>query len=160
MNITLKPIGTIFSPFENIEGMPIQPKGAAGVKGSIELKPEYLDGLSDLEGFSHLILIYHLHRISNYKLSVIPFLDTVQRGIFATRSPRRPNAIGISVVELTSIEGNTLYIERIDVLNMTPLLDIKPYIPEFDKPTSVRTGWYENVVGQVESLRSDDRFKT
>lgn len=160
MTITLKPIGTIFSPFESIAGMPIQPKGAAGIKGSIELEPEYLAGLSDLEGFSHLILIYHLHRITDYKLSVIPFLDTVHRGIFATRSPRRPNAIGISVVELTGIEGNTLHIERIDVLNKTPLLDIKPYIPEFDKPTTVRTGWYEKVAGQVAGKRSDDRFKS
>ncbi len=160
MTITLKPIGTIFSPFESIAGMPIQPKGAAGIKGSIELEPEYLAGLSDLEGFSHLILIYHLHRITDYKLSVIPFLDTVHRGIFATRSPRRPNAIGISVVELTGIEGNTLHIERIDVLNKTPLLDIKPYIPEFDQPTTVRTGWYEKVAGQVAGKRADDRLKS
>jgi tRNA-Thr(GGU) m(6)t(6)A37 methyltransferase TsaA len=159
MHIHFNPIGTIFSPFHSIEGMPIQPKGAQGIKGRIEIFPEYADGLRDLEGFSHIILLYHLHQVKDFKLSVVPFLDTVPRGIFATRAPKRPNPIGLSVVSLTGIEAQTLYIENVDILNQTPLLDIKPYIPEFDQPQAFRTGWYETVTGQVTTKRSDDRFR-
>lgn len=159
MSIHFNPIGTIFSPFHSIAGMPIQPKGAQGIKGRIELLPEFADGLQDLEDFSHIILLYHLHEVKEFKLSVVPFLDTVPRGIFATRAPKRPNPIGLSVVSLTRIEGLTLLIENVDILNETPLLDIKPYIPEFDQPQQFRTGWYEKVKGQVSTKRSDDRFR-
>ena len=131
--VTYKPIGLIHSPFKNLEGMPIQPVGAKGVEGEIHLDEKYEEGLKDLEGFSHIVLIYHLHLSKGYSLHVKPFLDTVKRGIFATRAPKRPNAIGMSVVCLDKIEGSTIHISNVDVVDGTPLLDIKPYIPNFDK---------------------------
>ena len=140
------PIGYIYTPFKNIEGMPIQPAGARGVKGKIELYPELTDGLSDLDGFSHLILIYHFHSADESGLFVEPYLDNKERGVFATRAPSRPNPVGLSIVKLTGIENSTLHIEDIDVLDNTPLIDIKPYIPDFDAVSfdeSIKTGWYK-----------------
>ena len=130
--ITYNPIGVIHSPFKDIKGMPIQPAGAKGIAGTIEIKPEYVDGLQDIEGFSHIILIYHFHLAKGYSLKVKPFLDENLRGVFATRAPRRPNHIGISVVKLVRVEDTILHIEDIDIVDGTPLLDIKPYVPEFD----------------------------
>jgi len=156
--IEFKPIGTIHTPYKAPQGMPIQPGGAGGVRGTIELYPEYAAGLKDLDGFSHLILLYQFHRSSSYDLRVVPFLDTVERGLFATRAPRRPNPIGLSVVRLCNIEGTTLQVENVDMLDGTPLLDIKPYVPAFDTQTDVRTGWLEEAPLRVAEKRSDDRF--
>jgi tRNA (adenine37-N6)-methyltransferase len=156
--ICYKPIGIIHSPFKELEGMPIQPVGAAGVEGSIELRLEYVAGLKDITGFSHIFLIYDLHLSKPGSLLVRPFLDTEAHGIFATRSPSRPNRIGISVVKLKKIEGNNLFIEDVDVLDGTPLLDIKPYVPEFDDRAGARTGWLENKSQKARDLKSDRRF--
>lgn len=157
--IIFSPIGIINTPFEDIVGMPIQPKGAKGIKGTIAIYPQYSEGLSDLEGFSHLILLYHLHQNKNPKLSVIPFLDNQQRGIFATRSPSRPNPIGLSIVELVSVEESKIHIQNVDMLNGTPLIDIKPYVPEFDQQVEFKTGWFEKYRGDVVTKKSDERFR-
>jgi tRNA-Thr(GGU) m(6)t(6)A37 methyltransferase TsaA len=159
MKIEYEPIGVIHSPFQTTEGMPVQPSGATGVQGTVELFPKFSPGLRDLDGFSHIILIYHFHRSSGYSLLVIPFLDSVERGVFATRAPRRPNSIGLSVVRLVRVEGDTLHVEDIDILDGTPLLDIKPYVPEFDRNLGDRVGWLEHVRDRVQKLRADDRFK-
>jgi tRNA-Thr(GGU) m(6)t(6)A37 methyltransferase TsaA len=156
--IIYKPIGIIHSPFKDIKGMPIQPAGAKGIAGTIELKTEYLEGLTDLEGFSHLILIYHFHLSTGYSLMVKPFMDEYLRGVFATRAPKRPNPIGISVVRLKEIKGNILYIEDLDIVNGTPLLDIKPYVPEFDIQGTVRIGWLSEKAGKASREKSDSRF--
>lgn len=153
-----KPIGTIHSPFTETQGMPIQPAGARDARGTIEVWPEYRAGLADLDGFSHIVLLYHFHRSEGFKLRVVPFMDTVERGLFATRAPRRPNPIGLSVVELEKVEGGVLHIRGVDILDGTPLLDIKPWVPAFDQPTEVRTGWLEQAAGGVEKASADDRF--
>lgn len=156
--IEYTPIGTIYTPYDEREGMPIQPGGAAGVTGSVEIFAEYAAGLKDLDGFSHIILLYSFHQSNGYKLEVIPFLDTRPHGVFATRAPKRPNSIGLSIVRLNRIEDRVLHIENIDVLNQTPLLDIKPYVPAFDVQSDVRTGWLENTQTTAGSRRADDRF--
>ncbi len=153
------PIGIIHSPFKKLEGMPIQPKGAAGIKGTIELFEEYRAGLKDLDGFSHIILLYHLHRSRGFNLQVIPYMDTKSRGLFATRAPKRPNSIGLSIVQLDRIETGVLYVKNLDVLDGTPLLDIKPYVPEFDRQLQIRTGWLEQFKDSVDSQKSDNRFE-
>lgn len=158
--IKYTPLGTIKSPFKDLEGMPIQPIGAAGVKGEIHLKEEYVDGLMDLQEFSHIILIYHLHLSKGYSLKVKPFLDHEKHGVFATRAPKRPNSIGISVVRLERIEGNLIFIANVDIVDGTPLLDIKPYIPHFDIPEGekVRVGWFEGKHVEAVHKKSDNRF--
>ena len=157
--IEMKAIGLIHTPFNNPEGMPIQPAGAAGIKGTVEIFDQYHQGLDDLDGFSHIILLFHFHKSHGYNLHVVPFMDTVQRGVFATRAPKRPNPIGLSVVKLNSIENNILHIENIDILNDTPLLDIKPYVPDFDSAADIRTGWLEQARKTVAKRTSDARFK-
>lgn len=156
--ISLHPIGVIHTPFTRLEGMPIQPPGAAGVKGTVEVYETYRKGLRDLDGFSHIILLYHFHRSKGFNLIVEPFMDSVSRGLFATRAPKRPNPIGLSVVQLEKIEEGTLHILNVDILDHTPLLDIKPYVPEFDAPREVRAGWLEKAVKTVSGLASDGRF--
>ena len=153
-----QPIGVIHSPFKDIKGMPIQPPGAAGIRGTVEVWPEFAEGLKDLGGFSHIILIYHFHRVRESRLTVVPFLDSQPRGIFATRAPKRPNSIGLSIVGLRRVERNILHIENVDILDGTPLLDIKPYVPEFDHHPATRVGWLEKTKGLVRKKRSDDRF--
>jgi tRNA (adenine37-N6)-methyltransferase len=155
----LKPIGMIHSPFKALNGMPIQPAGAAEVKGSVEVFEQYRAGLKDLDGFSHIILLYQFHRSQGFDLTVVPFMDSEPRGLFATRAPKRPNPIGLSVVQLDRIEGGRLHIRMVDILDGTPLLDIKPYVPQFDAPTGVRTGWLETAGKTVSDRKSDDRFK-
>lgn len=157
MRIEYRPIGVVHSPFEQIEGTPIQPSHAQGVKGTVEVYPEFVDGLCDLDGFSHVILLYHLHKSSSYRLKVVPFLDTERRGLFATRAPNRPNPIGLSVVRLVAIEENQLLIEDVDIIDGTPLLDIKPYVDDFDARGEVRVGWLESARRQKKV--ADDRFK-
>ena len=157
--IVYQPIGTIHSPFQTIQGMPIQPAGAKGVQGTVEINPEYVDGLQDLEGFSHIILIYHFHLSKGYSLKVKPFMDENLRGVFATRAPKRPNPIGISVVRLVRVEGNILRIENIDIVDGTPLLDIKPYVPEFDIAEERRIGWLSEKAKKVHKVKADERFQ-
>lgn len=156
--IEYRPIGIIHSPFIDLINMPIQPKGAQGIQGTIHIYEEFVDALRDLDGFSHIQLLYHFHRAHRWKPLVKPFMDDVKRGLFATRAPKRPNPIGLSVVRLIRIEGNILHIENVDILNETPLVDIKPYIPIFDQPQDVRIGWLQGKDKQVEEHRSDDRF--
>lgn len=156
--IEYRPIGVIQTPFESLEGMPIQPAGAQAARGDVNVFPEYAEGLRDLDGFSHLMLLYHFHQAAEPKLVVTPFLDSRSHGIFATRAPTRPNPIGLSVVRLLSIEGCTLHVENIDILNGTPLLDIKPYVPEFDHHAADRVGWLEQAKGMVRNKKADKRF--
>lgn len=159
-SVTFNPIGIIHSPFKDLEGMPIQPVGAQGIKGEIHLKKEYEDGLKDLEGFSHIILIYHFHLSKGYTLELEPFLDNKKRGIFATRAPRRPNPIGLSVVRLDKIKGNVIHISNVDIVNDTPLLDIKPYIPYLDRfdDEKLKLGWFEDKYEETVNKKSDKRF--
>ncbi|MBN1809305.1 MAG: tRNA (N6-threonylcarbamoyladenosine(37)-N6)-methyltransferase TrmO [Planctomycetes bacterium] len=140
-----KSIGIIHSEHTRAEDTPIQPVFAEQCKGRAEIFPEYADGLKDIEGFSHIYLIYHMHRAGSARLTVKPFLQDVERGLFATRAPCRPNPIGISIVELVGREGNVLNLKGVDVLDGTPLLDIKPYIARFDRITTAHDGWQEEV---------------
>ena len=141
MEFVLRPIGEIHSPFNDKRTMPIQASRSQAL-GQIEVYPAYVAGLQDLDGFSHIILLYVFHRSADYTLTVTPFLDDRKHGLFATRYPQRPNPIGISIVRLLTMHYNVLDIEGVDVLDGTPLLDIKPYVPDFDVRTEVRTGWY------------------
>ena len=159
MDVIYHPIGIIHSPFKDLEGMPIQPTGETSAPGTIEIFPDYRQGLKDLEGFSFIILLYHLHQVSRSSLVVTPFLDSETRGIFATRAPSRPNPIGLSIVKLVNIDGSILYVENLDILDGTPLLDLKPYVPEFDWRPDARIGWLESVKTKISKTRSDDRFK-
>ncbi len=156
----LHPIGTLHTPHTDPSGMPIQPPGAAGVTGTAELDADLAAGLADLDGFSHVILIYLFDRASGFDLAVVPFLDSEPRGLFATRAPRRPNPVGLSVVRLVRVEGAVLHLEGVDMLDGTPLLDIKPFVPAFDVPAggACRTGWLEEVGDRARERRSDGRF--
>ncbi len=161
MNFTLTQIGTIRSPFCDLVNMPVQPKGAKETFATIEFKDEFQEGLKDLDGFSHVYLIYHFHKVKEPKLSVIPFNDMTHtpRGVFSTRTPMHPNGIGLSVVELVKVEGNTVTIKGVDILDGTPLLDIKPYIENFDKVEGdVKSGWMQASLEEVSNRKSDDRF--
>lgn len=158
--ITINPIGIIHTPFEDINGMPIQPLAAKGIKGHIELFPEYLEGLTDLEGFSHITLLYYFHKINGYQLMVKPFMDNIEHGIFATKSPKRPNAMGHSTVKLLGIENNFIHIEMVDMLNGTPLIDIKPFYSKFDNRKNTKSGWLDHQKNLlISDLYSDTRFK-
>ena len=141
MEFVMRPIGEIHTPFSEQRDTPIQPTRSTA-RGQVEVYPAYVDGLRDLEGFSHVILLYVFHRSDNYTLRVTPFLDDQERGLFATRYPARPNPIGLSIVRQLAIHEQVLEIEGADMLDGTPLLDIKPYVPDFDMRTDVRTGWY------------------
>lgn len=159
MKIELQPIGTIHSPFKSKAGMPIQPTGAGGVQGSVRVNDELSEGLADLDGFSHIYLIYWFHRSQGFDLQLTPFLDTTPRGVFSTRAPKRPNAIGLSVVRLLRVEKNILYIENVDVLDGTPLLDIKPYFPGFDRHETEKNGWLGEQSQALDTVKSDRRFE-
>ncbi|RKY30752.1 MAG: tRNA (N6-threonylcarbamoyladenosine(37)-N6)-methyltransferase TrmO [Candidatus Omnitrophota bacterium] len=156
--IIYKPIGVIYSPFKMPKGTPIQPKSAKGIKGKVVINEEYKEGLKDLEGFSHIILIYHFHLIRGYSLIVKPYMDDNLHGVFATRAPKRPNAIGISVVKLLNIEGNVLEVEDVDIVDGTPLLDIKPYVPDFDIRRVEKIGWLRKVINSLPQKKDDGRF--
>lgn len=155
---TMEPIGIIHSPFTDIENMPIQPRGAAGVEGTVEIYDPFVEGLTDLEGFSHMYLLYWFHRSPGTRLMVTPFLDTTERGVFATRAPQRPNHIGLSIVRLLGREGAILSIRGVDILDGTPLLDIKPYIEKFDSVKGSTSGWMNADGSTVAKMRSDRRF--
>ena len=157
--ISYTPIGIIHSPFTELESMPIQPSGAQGIKGHILINEDFIEGLDDLDGFSHIYLLYHLHLSNSYNLKVVPFLDDQLRGIFSTRAPKRPNPIGLSVVKLNKIVMNRLDIENVDMVDRTPLLDIKPYVPDIDEVDYSRIGWLSKHIKEIHSRRSDQRFK-
>lgn len=139
--------------------MPIQPIGAIGIKGTVEMHPDYIEGLKDIEEFSHIILLYHFHLSKGFSLKVKPFLDNNLHGIFSTRAPRRPNQIGLSIVKLIRVENNILHIENVDIIDGTPLLDIKPYVPAFDIHEVERIGWLTDVIEKSNGFRSNGRFK-
>ena len=157
-DIKFKPIGIIYSPFNEPHGVPIQPSGAKGIEGSIEVFTEFVEGLTDIEGFSHIILIYYFHLSKKPSLLVTPFMDLHQHGVFATRASARPNPIGFSVVKLEKVEGNLLLVKDIDVIDGTPLLDIKPCVPEFDFSKVTKTGWLENTIRDIVETKDDGRF--
>ncbi len=144
-NIVYRPIGVVRSEHTKPDKTPIQPVYSEGCPGRVEVFPEFAAGLRDLEGFSHIYLIYHLHKADGPRLVVKPFLQDVERGVFATRAPCRPNAIGLSIVKLARREGNVLYLDNVDVLDGTPLLDIKPYTARFDRIDGTRNGWQDEV---------------
>ena len=141
MKIEYNSIGIVHTPFKDLDKIPKQPSKAEGTKGVVEVYPTYQKGLKDIDGFSHIILLCHFHRISEYNLDVVPSGETISRGLFATRSPRRPNPIGFSVVRLNKIRKNRLMISNLDILNGTPVLDIKPYFREFKSDVCIQTGW-------------------
>jgi tRNA-Thr(GGU) m(6)t(6)A37 methyltransferase TsaA len=146
------------TPFTSTAGMPIQASAAEDIAGRIELDPAYEPGLADLDGFSHLILLYHLDRVGSIRMGVTPFLDDRPRGLFATRVPARPNPIGVSTVRLVGINGSTIDVLDVDMLDQTPLLDIKPYVPAFDDRPDARIGWYAAVLDRLANATADGRF--
>ena len=151
-------IGIIHSPFKEPKGTPIQPRAAQGIDGTVEVFQEYTEGLKDIDGFSHVILVYHFHLSKESSLKVKPFMDDQTHGVFSTRAPNRPNPIGISVVQLVKIEGNILQVKDLDIVDGTPLLDIKPYVPEFDIRDAKKKGWLEKNVSKLPTSKDDGRF--
>ena len=158
MKITYRPIGIIHSPFKEPKGTPIQPNAAKGIEGMVEVFPQYEEGLKDIEGFSHIILIFHFHLSKAYSLKVKPYMENKLHGLFATRAPARPNPIGLSVVRLTKVERNNLHIKDIDIVDGTPLLDIKPFIPEFSSEDIIKKGWLEKNIRKLPESKDDGRF--
>jgi len=157
--IEYKPIGIIHSKFKEPKGTPIQPSSAKGVDGTIEIFPKYIDGLKDLEGFSHIILLYHFHLSKEPSLKMKPYMDEQTHGVFATRAPSRPNPIGFSVVCFVRIDGNILHVRDVDVVDGTPLLDIKPYVPQFDVRNVEKIGWLEKNIYKLKTSKDDGRFR-
>ena len=142
--VVYRPIGIIHTVFRDKVEAPIQGVFARAAKGVVEVFPEYADGLKDIEGFSHIILIYHFHLADGYSLVSMPFLEEEQHGIFAIRHFKRPNPIGLSIVRLESVRGNKLEISEVDIIDGTPLLDIKPFVPQFDNRPDAKSGWLGN----------------
>jgi len=156
--IKYKQIGVINSPFKEPKGTPIQPTGAKGIVGTVEVYPEFAKGLKDIADFSHIILLYNFHLSKKYKLEVKPFMDDQLHGVFATRASARPNSIGISTVRLIKVEENILHIKDVDIVDGTPLLDIKPYVPEFDIREVEKIGWLDKNVHKLSESKDDERF--
>jgi len=157
--ITYRPIGVVRTPWTSREAMPIQPSRSRAA-GTVELRPEYAEGLRDLDGFSHMVLVCHLHLSRGYALRVTPYLDDQRRGLFATRAPRRPNPIGLSVVRLERIAGATLHVRGVDMVDGTPLLDLKPHVPGFTEPEGeVRQGWLTERRHRTATAVVDDEAK-
>ena len=156
--ILYHPIGRIHSPFKECRGTPIQGAASDDVEGIVELFPEFVKGLKDLEGFSHIILIYHFHLSGQFSLRVKPYLDNRMRGLFATRAPSRPNSIGLSIVRLIKVAGTKIYIRNLDIVDGTPLLDIKPYVPPFDERQPIKIGWLEKHIHKLSKTKDDNRF--
>ncbi|MGD9130924.1 MAG: tRNA (N6-threonylcarbamoyladenosine(37)-N6)-methyltransferase TrmO [Candidatus Bathyarchaeota archaeon] len=157
-DVVYRPIGVVHSPFKTPQDVPIQAAAAGGVIGSVEVTGEYVEGLRDVEGFSHLILVYNFHLAQDYSLLVKPYMDERLHGVFATRAPSRPNPVGVSIVRLTKREKNVLHIQDVDIIDGTPLLDIKPFVPDFDQREAERIGWLKEKVGKLHSSRDDGRF--
>jgi len=158
--IRYTPIGLIHSPFKEPPGTPIQAAVSPDSEGTVELFPEYAEGLRDIEGFSHIYLIYHFHLVRDFSLQVTPYLDDQPHGVFVTRAPARPNPIGLSIVRLVRRKGATLYIRDLDIVDGTPLLDIKPYVPEFDGRAVDKIGWLEKQVQKLRTVMDNGRFVT
>ena len=159
MKFEVKPIGIIHTPYETSIDVPIQP-AFSETEGRAEIFPEFVSGLDSLEGFSHLILLSWFHKAKDPKMKVVPYMDSVERGLFATRAPARPNPIGFSIVELLQIESNTIFFKGADMLDGTPLLDIKPYVSKFDSPTSTKMGWLEEAMSKRKDKQvADSRFE-
>ena len=156
--IILRPIGIIHSPFREPRGTPIQSADARDVRGTIEVFHEYTRGLKDVEGFSHIIVVSHFHLSGEATLELRPYLDDQTRGVFATRAPAHPNPIGISVVRLDRVDRNVLHIRGVDMVDGTPLIDIKPYVPEFDARAAERIGWLGGNIHKLPGSRDDGRF--
>lgn len=157
--ITYVPIGVVRSPYASLDGMPLQTVAAAEVEATVDLHERVHGALRDLDGFSHLWLLAHLHRVDGWTPEITPFLDDDRpRGVLATRSPRHPNPIGLSLVELLAVEAGALRIRGVDLVDGTPVLDVKPYVPLFDARDEVRTGWFGAAAGRVHTRRSDDRY--
>ncbi len=156
--IDFRYIGIIHSPYQSAHGTPIQPISGKDTEGSVEIFPEYVDGLKDLEGFSHIILIYYFHKAGKYASEVKPYMDDKMHGVFATRAPARPNPIGISVVRLLGIEKNIVRIAGLDAIDGTPVLDIKPYVPEFDHREDIEIGWLKDKIQKLDKTSDDGRF--
>jgi tRNA-Thr(GGU) m(6)t(6)A37 methyltransferase TsaA len=156
--IACRPIGIVHSPHQGTTGVPIQTAGAPDSPGTLEVFAEFLPGLKDLEHFEYLILLTHLHRCPHERLEVVPFLDDRPHGVFATRAPARPNRIGLSIVRLESIDGSMLQFCGNDMVDGTPVLDIKPYVPAFDVRATDRIGWFGPQLGKLPTIRSDDRM--
>jgi tRNA-Thr(GGU) m(6)t(6)A37 methyltransferase TsaA len=156
--ICYQAIGVIHSPFRTPKGTPIQPTAAKDVEGVVEVFPKYQVGLQDVDGFSHLILLYHFHLAKSSRLLATPFMDTQPRGIFAIRGSSRPNPIGMSIVRLVQVEENRLIVQDVDIVDGTPLLDIKPYVPAFDARAPTRIGWLEAHIAKLPEAHDDGRF--
>ena len=156
--IEVRPIGVVLSPFQTTIGMPIQTVAAASAPARLEVFAEYSAGLRDIEGFEYLVLITHLHQATE-KLEVVPFMDTRSHGVFATRAPARPNRLGLSIVRLVAVQGCCLHFEGNDMLDGTPVLDIKPYVPALDVRATERIGWFAHGLAQLPTMLSDDRMK-
>ena len=156
--IQYHPIGIIHTPYKTPTGTPIQPPASKGVEAEVEVFEKYAEGLTDLEGFSHIYLIYHCHLSSRFSLKIKPFLDDETHGLFATRAPSRPNAIGLSIVDLIRTEKNILRVKNIDILDGSPLLDIKPYVPGFDIRRTRKIGWMEKKIKRMDEAQDDGRF--
>ena len=159
MKITFEPIGIVHSPFTDLADMPIQPTGEDAAAGTLEIYPPYCSALTDLDGFSHIYALYFFHKVSSWQPQVIPFLDDQPHGLFATRTPRRPNPIGLSLLEILAVDGCQIKVAGLDILDNTPLLDIKPYIPSFENPQNIRIGWLNGRGEQVKKRKSDHRFE-
>ena len=158
MEICYRPIGWILSDYRERSGVPIQGSLSEGSRGSVEVFAEFEEGLRDIEGFSHIILIYHMHKAEGFDLVCRPFLEEEEHGVFAVRTPRRPNPIGFSVVRLENRDGRVLHISEVDILDRTPLLDIKPWVRHFDSREGSRSGWLERALEGVRTKNADDRF--
>ena len=154
--ICYSPIGIVHSEFKEKINVPIQ-SIFSNKKGIIEIFPEFVEGLDDLDGFSHIFLLYHFHLSKGVSLKVKPYLDDVERGVFSTRAPKRPNSIGLSILGIEKIEGNKIFVSGVHIIDNTPVLDIKPYVPDFDHRQNVKNGWFSKKVDKKEYL-SDDRF--
>lgn len=156
--IPMRPIGVVHSPFRTKAGVPIQTAGAPEARASIEVFEAVAAGLVDLDGFDYLILLTHLHRASSEDLEVVPFLDDRAHGVFATRAPNRPNRIGLSIVRLLAVQGTVLQVAGNDMIDGTPVLDIKPYVPAFDVRQTDRIGWFATRLDALPGRLSDDRM--
>ncbi|MFQ5713375.1 MAG: tRNA (N6-threonylcarbamoyladenosine(37)-N6)-methyltransferase TrmO [Candidatus Scalinduaceae bacterium] len=156
--IKYTPIGVIHSQFKEPKGTPIQHATAKGIGGTVEVFPEFAEGLKDVEDFSHIILVYHFDLAKKSSLKVKPYLDNENRGVFSTRAPSRPNPIGISIVRLIGIEETILQIQEVDIVDGTPLLDIKPYVPAFDVRETMKIGWLEKNIHKLSVSKDDGRF--
>lgn len=156
--IRFKPIGIIHSPFKEQKGTPIQPLSGKGIKGTVEVFSEYAKGLKDIEGFSHIMLLYHFHLSKKVSLVSKPFMDDIPHGVFTIRSPNRPNPLGLSIVRLVSVDNTVLHVEDLDIIDGTPLLDIKPYVPQFDNRDARKIGWLKKNIDKLPMAKDDGRF--